>query len=626
MSFLKLTIKEKMYLLAGVVALVSLLILATALYGIDSLTKIASIQDLTRQVNSEMLMLRRHEKDFISRTDLKYQQKFQRQMDELNSNIQQLEELKADVGMSVDDVSRLTATFKTYGTEFDRLVNIQRRIGVDSKTGLHGELRNAVRSAEERLEAIGDERLISATLRLRRDEKDFIQRRDLSYQKKYDESFQHFMVVLDASGLTSANKTAIVPLMETYKTSFHSMVDAYRERGLNSESGVFGDMRAAVHESEAILEKVITGTLALANRKHAQVESTITVTVVSLAVLLVLSLILMVRNIVGAIERIVLEMKGIAEGEGDLSVRLPEEGRDEMARLSSAFNLFVGRIQSLVKEVSDATQSLASAAEQSAVAVDNTAKTLRQQQKETDQVATAIHEMSATVAEVAKSAATAADATQAANADSQRGKDVVGESANAIRSLATEVESASDVIHQLSEQSVSIGSVLDVIRDVAEQTNLLALNAAIEAARAGDQGRGFAVVADEVRTLAQRTQGASNEIYTMIEMLREGARNATDVMGASCESAVMVVNQTADAGQALDSITQGVSTISDLNAQIASASEQQAAVSNEISKSVGNISSCAQQSSVSADQIRSTSAELAQLAQQLFGLTRQFKV
>ncbi|WP_432474543.1 methyl-accepting chemotaxis protein [Amphritea sp. HPY] len=623
---MKLTIKEKMYLLAAAVALVSLLILSIALYGTHTLDQISSTQDLARQVNSQMLMMRRYEKDFISRNDLKYQQKFHQQMEELKTNSQTLTEFKAEAGIPTDNITGLITIFNKYDAEFDRLVDIQKQLGFDHKTGLHGKLRKAVRDAEEQLASTGDLSLTNAILELRRNEKDFIQRKELSYSAQFDDNLRRFMTVLDNSHISNANKHSISNLMKAYNTSFQNMVAGYKDRGLDSTSGIQGDMRAAAHQSEALLQEVIADTLGMTKIRHDQVETAITVSVLVLASLLVISLILLVRNIVGALERIVNQMKCIAEGEGDLRVRLPDEGRDEIARLSASFNLFVSRIQELVKEVSDAALSLADAAEKSAASVDQTAEMLNQQQHETDQVASAITEMSATVAEVASSAATAAQATQAANADSQRGKDVVDESASAIRNLASEVEAAADVIHQLSERSVSIGSVVDVISEVAEQTNLLALNAAIEAARAGDQGRGFAVVADEVRILAQRTQNATNDIHTMIEELQHGTQNATTVMETSRESAGIVVSQAVDAGQALDSITDGVSTISDLNTQIASSSEQQAAVSDEISKSIINISNYAQQTSASASQIRTASSELAQLSQKLFSLTSQFKV
>lgn len=623
---MNLTIKEKMYALTVVVSLVTISIVILSLYSIKALHNIAYAQDLARQAQIEMLTLRRYEKDFIARKEIKYQQKFQTNMTNLNSVITQLSVVREELGMPTTAMNDLVISFEEYRKQFERLVDIQGVIGLDHQSGLHGELRTAVKKVEQQLIESHHDGLLVNALQLRKNEKDFIQRHDFDYVVKFEQNLSLFMNTLSLSHLPSSDKASVGMLMKQYKSAFINMADAYQQRGLTSKLGIMGSMRKAVHQSELLLKGVLDDTVTLAIVKRQEVEIMICSVAFILASLLVISLILLVKNIVGSLERLITEMNSIAKGEGDLRVRLPEEGRGEMARLSGAFNCFVGRIQSLVKEVSEASLSLASAAEQSAVSVDQTADMLNRQEHETNLIATAIQQMSATVAEVARNAATASDATQEANRNSLRGKSVVEESNSAIKLLATEVQRASDVIVNLAERSLSIGHILDVIKGVAEKTNLLALNAAIEAARAGEQGRGFAVVADEVRELAQRTQQATNEISIMVEGIKEGVESATKVMGSSRASADKVVSQTEQAGEALDSIACGVDTISDLNAQIASASEQQAAVSEELSSNVNNINTCAVQTSASAEQIRHSSTELALLSKQLFGLTSQFKV
>ena len=623
---MNLTIKEKMYLLTVVVCLVTISIVVLSLYSIQSLHKISYAQDLSRQAHIEMLMLRRYEKDFITRKELKYEDKFKTNMSNLIAETTELSAQREALGMSTEAMKELVGAFNEYNKQFDLLVKIETKIGFDHQSGLHGELRTAVKNVESQLANNHSDELLVNALLLRKNEKDFIQRRDFDYVMKFEKNFARFSNTLSLSNLSASNKTSIAELMDQYKAAFVNMSEAYQQRGLTSKLGIMGSMRDAVHQSESLLKAVLDDTLVLAAEKKQQVEVVIFCVAFILAAFLVIALLLLVRNIVGSLERLITEMDSIAKGKGDLRVRLPAEGRGEMARLSGAFNCFVARIQLLVKDVSIASSSLASAAEQSALSVDHTADMLNKQEHETNLIATAIQQMSATVAEVARNAATASDATQAANLDSLRGKNVVDESNAAIKLLASEVQRASDVIVKLAERSLSIGHILEVIQGVAEKTNLLALNAAIEAARAGEQGRGFAVVADEVRELAQRTQQATNEIALMVEGIKEGVDNATQVMGTSRESANQVVHQTIQAGEALDSIASGVDTISDLNAQIASASEQQAMVSGELSENVNNINNCAVETSASADQIRSSSTELALLSKQLFGLTSQFKV
>lgn len=319
-------------------------------------------------------------------------------------------------------------------------------------------------------------------------------------------------------------------------------------------------------------------------------------------------------------------MREISEGEGDLTRRLDDSGNNEISRLATAFNNFAEKVRSMVSQVYGSTTQLSSAAEVMSVIVDETNRATQQQQTETSMVVTAMNEMTATVQEVARHATDAAEAANNADKFSTEGKQVVNSTMQSIESLSTEVHSAANVIGQLEKDSENIGAVLDVIKGIAEQTNLLALNAAIEAARAGEQGRGFAVVADEVRTLASRTQQSTQEIQEMIEKLQAGAQSAVKVMNDGRAKAEKSVDQAAKAGSSLESITNAVSLIKDMNMQIATAAEQQSAVAEEINKNIVNISDIVDKSVDSAGQTASASNELAQLSSELQQLVNQFKV
>ncbi len=312
--------------------------------------------------------------------------------------------------------------------------------------------------------------------------------------------------------------------------------------------------------------------------------------------------------------------------QGDLTARVVLRSHDEMARIGKSFNLMAERFSSLVSQAMDSARQVGTASEELSAVTEQTTQGVTEQQAETEQVATAIHEMSATVQEVARNAASAAEATQKAMQEANQGQSVVNETVDTINRLAGEIEHAVKVINDLEKSSGEIGGVLDVIQNIAEQTNLLALNAAIEAARAGEQGRGFAVVADEVRTLASRTQDSTQEIQTMISRLQEGSHNAVQVMEQTVEHTREGVDSVGRAGKSLSSITESVDLISEMNTQIASASEQQSSVAEEINQNVTNISQVSEQTAAGAQQTAASSAELAQLAEKLNGLMNQFKV
>lgn len=319
-------------------------------------------------------------------------------------------------------------------------------------------------------------------------------------------------------------------------------------------------------------------------------------------------------------------LKDIAEGDGDLTIRVPVNSKDEIGEMGTNFNAFVDKLRNIISEISGSTSQLASAAEEMAAVTEQTNVGVANQKQETEMVATAITEMTATVQEVANNAENASRAAAEADGEAQEGNRIVSATVQAITSLASEIEGSGIVIEKLKGDSENIGTVLDVIKSIAEQTNLLALNAAIEAARAGEQGRGFAVVADEVRTLAQRTQESTTEIEALISELQSGAEHAVTVIAQSRERAGSTVVQAQHAGESLSSITRAVDTILQMNTQIAAASEEQSAVSEEINRNVVNIQSISEQTALGASQTSQSSAELARLGTTLQSLVGQFKV
>jgi methyl-accepting chemotaxis protein len=250
---------------------------------------------------------------------------------------------------------------------------------------------------------------------------------------------------------------------------------------------------------------------------------------------------------------------------------------------------------------------------------------MRKQQGEIAQVATAMHEMHAAANEVAQSSSQAAEAASHANNEASVGHEVARQTIAAIERLAGSVENATGVIESLARDSEEIGSVLDVIRSIAEQTNLLALNAAIEAARAGEAGRGFAVVADEVRNLASRTQQSTEEINEMIARLQGGAAQAVEAMEEGRNQARSGVEQTLKTTECLESIVQAIGVINDMGAQIASAAEEQSAVSEEVSRSITAINDLTAETTDGALQTTRASQEVAHLATELQSLVGRFR-
>lgn len=319
-------------------------------------------------------------------------------------------------------------------------------------------------------------------------------------------------------------------------------------------------------------------------------------------------------------------LQQISHGNGDLTQRVEVHSRDELGKLAEAFNEFVAKLQQTMSRIVKHSNDLSAAAGSLSGITSRTDTLIHDQHQATELVATAVNEMAATVQSIAHNTSNAASAAHAADQHAQGGKNIVGQSVKAIEDLANDVTAAADSIHQLEVETASIGTVLDVIQGIAEQTNLLALNAAIEAARAGEQGRGFAVVADEVRTLAARTQQSTLEIQAMIQSLQNGARHAVGTMQRGRDKAGNSVERAKAAADSIDEITQSVLSLSDMNTQIATAAEQQTAVTSDIARNVESIRSIAEQSADAAKASANTGQSLQQLAQSMHAEVSHFRV
>ncbi|WP_421548738.1 methyl-accepting chemotaxis protein [Pseudomonas sp. QD4] len=332
------------------------------------------------------------------------------------------------------------------------------------------------------------------------------------------------------------------------------------------------------------------------------------------------------RGIARPLKQMVAMLDDIAQGEGDLTRRLSSDRVDELGSIAKGFNTFLAKLQAMITQVVSSVQSVSDSSEHTADIAIRTNQGVHKQMVEIDQVATAVHEMTATAQDVARNATQAAQAATHADQAASQGMQIVRETSTSIGSLAVEIGKAVGVVQTLAKDSENINAILIAIRGIAEQTNLLALNAAIEAARAGEQGRGFAVVADEVRNLAQKTQQATEEIQSMIQQLQQGTRDVVRVMEDSQTKTDQSVQHAAKAAEALETITQAVSVINDMNTQIASAAEEQSAVAEDINRNVINIGQVANEVAGGADESSAASAGLTKLAEQQRRLINQFKV
>lgn len=624
-------------------ALVLLLTLVVAAIGVYALGNVGQRFEGLRQMaqfNTDLLKLRQHEQAFALRSDIK-------EADALRAGLQGLLER----ARAVPALSWAEADLNAYGQAFDQFVQAvqAKELALDMaswsvssvannldvlQAGLADDGTYTLKQSQgqqggEFLEQAGQVAQVSRLMLQAMDEA----RVRLEQSRKGGEAVAEGRIAqtVEAAGLVEQLKSAVTDAgYQSVLGEVAGHIASFSEK-LNEYTDLLGQERGIKDQLQARAEQVTTRVdqAYVAQEQAMQAElarNTVAIAAATALALLVgvLAAWLITRAVVAPLKRVISRARRVAAGELGIEAEPPRA--DEVGQLLQAMQQMAEGLSGIVSGLQQGIDQLAGSAQALSAVTEQTNREVGSQKDETEQVATAMQQMTATVHDVARNAEQAAQAAQDADDKVESGQQVVRQSMLRIEQLAVAAETASSGIDSLSAEIHTIGDVLEVIKSVAEQTNLLALNAAIEAARAGEQGRGFAVVADEVRALARRTQQSTEEIERLVASLRGNAQQSVTQIRGSTELVRLAVADTLQTESALGSIAAAVSLIQQMNQQIAAAAEQQSSVAEEISRSVTQIRGSADQAALAMQDNARSSVELAQLGSDLKGMVGHFRL
>ncbi|MCK6264979.1 methyl-accepting chemotaxis protein [Vibrio sp. ZSDE26] len=588
-------------------------------YSFNQLNLLQTADHENQSSEIDLLTLRRHEKDFLARQDPKYVKRFDQTMGQLKQRIEHIQQLLPDQKALIQDpVSISLDTLTLYQQQFRQLAEQLLLQGTVSGEGLTLDVIETRINLSEKVNALQDVSLQSAyTLLLNR---------SLQFKGNPNrDSLNLFITEIETFVLLSQRYPTIETAVNAYRQSVLALLDSHQLIGLTAQSGLQGNLRTNVHRTEEAIHTLQDQVTELNAVAITQVTLKLQIIGASIALIVSSMLLFIGKSITSRIGKITNLMKDISEGNGDLTVRMNAKGQDELAQLANSFDTFVAKLHTNISEIASVMHTLSDCATTSEQAAKQSMMNAEQQKQESESVATAVNELVMTSNEITANIESAADNALRVKNEAEKSMQITNVAGESIQVLATNIGDSQQLVHELSVHSHEIKHVISTITSIAEQTNLLALNAAIEAARAGENGRGFAVVADEVRQLSQKTNESTQQIEDTINGLTSGVESTVKTMQESLEQVNISNNHTVEAVHSIQKIVDQITEVFDMNALIATASEEQSMVSAEIDRNITQIADLAGSTAVQVAKTGTSSQEVINVSQKLKGVVAQFK-
>lgn len=591
-------------------------------YSMGNISKLENLKYEVKSIETNVLMLRRNEKDFLARYDLKYQTKYNQNFEKLQKNVQRVYEDFESDSANQERVKNIENILNRYSQNFNKIVSIQQKIGLTPKDGLYGSLRDSVHNLEALLKKDKNYKLQSGMLMLRRAEKDFMLRSDLKYLDKFNKSLAIFLEDIKEAKLTNHNEA--IALLSAYSKDFYNLVDGYKEIGLSAKEGALGEMRDTIHKTDESLRVLFESVDILLDKKKSDIKNMLFVIFVVLLITMVVFALTVIKKINSQIKNISDSVTHITQSK-DLSSKIKITGKDELSSLAQDLNEMFGGLRDVIADAKNSSIENSSISHELSTTSMNVGKNVEESVEiinEATKSATLITDEITRSVECAKENKSEMLEADAMLSDAKN--EIITLTSKVLGSAEAEAELAGN-IESLAKDMDQVKAVLGVISDIAEQTNLLALNAAIEAARAGEHGRGFAVVADEVRKLAERTQKTLTEINATISIIIQSSDSAHAQMSFNSKQMQELVDISNEVQNRINSTTEIVNNATKATDKTVEDFEKTASNIIAISAKMSEINSISTKNARSVEEIASASDHLNSMTTSLTDKLEQFK-
>jgi len=591
-------------------------------YSIKNLEELDGLKYELKSVEADILILRKNEKDFLARKDLKYQTKYNENFEKLLKRMEKLSYGFKAHGINGGKVGNLSNILNKYSQDFAKLVSIQQKIGLNSKEGLYGSLRDSVHNLEELLKKRQDYKLQADMLMLRRAEKDFMLRSDLKYLEKFNKSMATF--IEDVKGAKLSNHKEAIALLRAYSKDFYNLVDGYKEIGLTPNDGTLGELRDTIHKTDESLKELSQSIDLLIESKNSDTKNLLLIIFGVLLVTMVIFALIVIRKINSQINNISDSIANIAKSK-DLSSKIKITGKDEFTSLAKNLNDMFGTLRDVIADAKSSSIENSSISHE----LSTTSVSVGKNVEESVEI---INEATKNATLITNEITKAVECAKENKNEMLQANEMLSNAKNEITTLTSKVLGSAEAeaelagnIEALAKDMDQVKAVLGVISDIAEQTNLLALNAAIEAARAGEHGRGFAVVADEVRKLAERTQKTLTEINATISVIIQSSDSAHEQMSFNSKQMQELVEISNEVQSKITSTTKIVDNATNATDKTVEDFEETASKIISMSERISQINSISTKNARSVEEIASASEHLNSMTTALTDKLEQFR-